>query len=418
MTGKIQMICNPWICGTGEKPSGQAGEENAPAAAAFGPEIAGDARTFHKSMPGYKETPLVSLQALASRMGVESVHIKDESFRFGLNAFKVLGGSYGIARFLGEIMNVDISEMTYEKLTGPEMQKILLSRDGCFVTATDGNHGLGVAWMAQQMGLPCYVYMPKGSSYERLLKIRQMGAHAEIIDGNYEAAVARAAEFAGEFGAQLIQDTVLGMRYTKIPRWIMEGYTTMADEAYEQLFGEMPTHIFLQAGVGSMAGAVAGYFTSQAASQGVKKPVITVVEPDKADCYFRTVKDGDGRMRTVYGEMDSIMAGLCCGEPCRLGWDVLRECAEFYASIPDEIAAKGMRVLGNPLPPDERVISGESGAAGAGFLAEVLLNPDYSGYRDTLGLDSGSRILLFSTEGATDRENYRKIVWDGLFPSY
>ena len=196
----------------------------------------------------------------------------------------------------------------------------------------------------------------------------------------------------------------------------MEGYTTMAAEAARQLQEEKPTHIFLQAGVGAMAGAICGYFASLYGD--AERPVITIVEPDQADCIFRTANAGDGKLRFVAGSMNSIMAGLCCGEPCPIAWNVLRDHADYFVSMPDYVAAEGMRILGNPLPGDPRVISGESGAAGLGFIAEVLRNPELADLKEQLQLNQDSRILCFSTEGDTDRENYRRIVWDGLYPSY
>ena len=216
-------------------------------------------------------------------------------------------------------------------------------------------------------------------------------------------------------GWVLVQDTAWD-GYEEIPGWIMEGYTTMAAEATEQLAGEKPTHIFLQAGVGAMSGAICGYFASLYGDE--ERPVITIVEPDQADCIYRTAKANDGQLHFVTGDMNSIMAGLCCGEPCSIGWNVLRDHADHFISMPDYVAAEGMRILGNPLTGDPKVISGESGAATLGFVAEVLRNPALKDLKGRLGLDQNSRILCFSTEGDTDRENYRRIVWDGLFPSY
>jgi len=190
----------------------------------------------------------------------------------------------------------------------------------------------------------------------------------------------------------------------------------MAYEAYTQLKEEKPTHIFLQAGVGAMAGAITGFFADL--YKGDDKPVITIVEPDKADCHYRTAKANDGRIHTVTGDMNTIMAGLACGEPCAISWDVLKDYADNFLSIPDYVAAKGMRVLGNPLGDDPRVISGESGAATVGLVTEVLQSPGLEWLKKMLMLDENSRILCFSTEGDTDRENYRKIVWDGLNPSF
>lgn len=181
----------------------------------------------------------------------------------------------------------------------------------------------------------------------------------------------------------------------------------MALEACEQLQGTEPTHIFLQAGVGAFTGSMAGFFSSVFSN----KPVITVVEPDKADCIYRTAAANDGRLHTVSGDMDSMMAGLCCGEPCSLGWEVLSRRADHFISMPDEIAALGMRILGNPAGNDSRVISGESGAAGLGFAAAVLMKESLKDIKEKIGLNEDSRILCISTEGDTDRANYRKVVW-------
>lgn len=365
-------------------------------------------RDFHKSFPMYSPTPLASLPRTAKALGLGEIHVKDESYRFGLNAFKVLGGSYAIGNYLAKKLGKDISQVSYESLVAPEAAQQL--GNITFVTATDGNHGRGVAWTANQFRQKSVVYMPKESAQERLDNIRAEGSDASITDMNYDDAVRLAAKHADEFGWVLVQDTTQE-NYVDIPTWIMQGYCTMGLEAYEQL-PEKPTHIFLQAGVGSMAGAIAGLF---AAIYGKDRPIITIVEPNKADCIFRTAEADDGQLHFVTGDMDTIMAGLACGEPCSIGWRVLADYADHFISCPDYAAAKGMRLLGNPVKGDDRVISGESGAACVGCVAEIMTNPTLASFRDTLKLDQNSRILFFSTEGDTDRENYRSIVWDGNY---
>lgn len=379
----------------------------------FGPENAGKVRRFHASFPGYQATPLVNLEGLARELGLGGVCVKDESRRFGLNAFKVLGGSYAMGSYIARRLGMQIEELSYEAMTGEEVRRRL--GEVTFVTATDGNHGRGVAWTANRLGQKAVVYMPKGSAPERLRNIQALGAEASITDLNYDDAVRLAQENAARYGWVLVQDTAWE-GYEDIPGWIMKGYTTMALEAAEQMQagGFRPTHIFLQAGVGSMAGAVAGFF-ADLYGKG-ERPVITVVEPDQADCLFRTAQAGDGRLHFVSGRMDTIMAGLACGEPCTLGWEVLRDHADHFVSCPDYVAAQGMRILSSPLPGDERVISGESGAATLGFVAEVMRNEKLAWLRRQLCLDKDSRVLCISTEGATDRENYQKIVWDGAWP--
>lgn len=367
-------------------------------------------RNFHKTIPGYEPTPLADLSHLARRLGIASLHVKDESYRFGLNAFKGLGGSFCLARYIGEKLGLAPEELTFEKLTSPDIHDKI--KDLVFVTATDGNHGRGIAWTAHELGVKSVVYMPKGSAQERLLNIRALGSDASITDLNYDDAVRYAKKMADEKGWVLVQDTAWE-GYETIPSWIMQGYMTMALEAVEAL-PQAPTHVFLQAGVGAMSGAVTGFLANY---YGDKRPVITIVEPDQADCIFRTAKAGDGRLHNVTGSLHTIMAGLACGEPCTIGWAELGTYASHFISMPDYVAAKGMRVLGNPLPGDDKVISGESGAATTGFVAEVLMNPALAELKAALGLGPDSRILCFSTEGDTDKENYRKIVWDGAWPS-
>lgn len=377
----------------------------------FGPESAAKAKAFHSSFPEYEETPLVNLKALAESLGVASIHVKDESYRFGLNAFKVLGGSYTIANYIARELGMDISELAYDKLVSREIKE--KTGNLTFVTATDGNHGRGVAWTANRLGQKSVVYMPKGSAAERLENIRALGADASITDLNYDDAVRLAKKGADENGWVMVQDTAWE-GYEEIPGWIMEGYTTMAVEAIEQLQGEKPTHVFLQAGVGAMAGAVTGYFAALYGDDD--RPVITIVEPDKADCIYRTAYADDGQLHFVTEDMATIMAGLACGEPCTIGWEVLKGHADYFISMPDYVAAQGMRILGNPLPGDTKVVSGESGAATLGFVSEILRNEELKNIKEQLGIDKNSRILCFSTEGDTDKENYRRIVWDGRYP--
>lgn len=368
------------------------------------------AQRFHAGFPLYAQTPLAKLPATARLLGVNQFYVKDESLRFGLNAFKVLGGSYAIGRYLADRLGMDLSELSFEKMTSDALRQKL--GEITFVTATDGNHGRGVAWTAAQLHQRAVVYMPKGSSPERLANIRAEGAEASITELNYDDAVRLANRMAAEKGWVVVQDTAWD-GYETIPRRIMQGYGTMAYEAYTQL-AEKPTHIFLQAGVGSMAGAVAGFF---AEVYGEDRPVITIVEPNKADCLFRTAKAQDGTLHSVGGRMDTIMAGLACGEPCSIGWQVLCACADHFISCPDAFAAKGMRILGNPAAGDDRVISGESGAAAFGCVTQILSNPALAGMKTELGLNESSRVLFFSTEGDTDAASYRSICWDGAFQS-
>lgn len=371
-------------------------------------------RAFHRSFKGYQITPLANLSKLACHLGVRGLFVKDESYRFGLNAFKALGGSYAIGKYLAGQLGLKIEDVSFEQLKCRELNQKL--GQITFATATDGNHGRGVAWSARQLGQKSIVYMPKGSAPIRLNNIKTAGAEAYITEFNYDDTVRLTAENAKKHGWVIIQDTSWP-GYEEIPTWIMQGYATMALEALEQLnrMGiKKPTHIFIQAGVGSLPGAIQAFFTS---CFGEDRPVITVVEPNSAACIFKSAQAGDNKPYAVKGDMDTIMAGLACGEPNPAAWEVLRDYSDMFISCPDYVAAKGMRLLANPLGEDPRVISGESGAVTTGLISMIMQRPELEEVREILKLNSESIVLLFSTEGDTDPEMYRKVVWDGAFPS-
>lgn len=362
------------------------------------------ATAFHATLPGYEPTPLVKLDGFAQALGVSAVYLKDESKRFGLNAFKALGGSWAIADYLKETLKLK-GELTFERL-----KDALAGREPItFITATDGNHGRGVAWTARVLGQKAVVYMPKGSAAERLENIRAQGAQAKITEYNYDDTVRMAARDAQENGWVLVQDTAWP-GYETIPTRIVQGYGTLAMEIVEQLRDrgeDAPTHLFLQAGVGSFAGAVLGCMVE---TYGKDYPITTIMEPDKADCVYRSAAADDGKLHFVTGDMDTMMAGLACGEPCTVVWPVLNSFADAFVSCDDETAAQGMRLLGKPCGNDSVVVSGESGAVGAGLLQRIT-SGRYEDLRKALKLDEHSRVLLISTEGDTDRENYKRVVF-------
>lgn len=377
----------------------------------LGVEEAQKVHTFHKSFPQYEPTPLAVLSKLAQELNVSKVFVKDESYRFGLNAFKALGGSYAIGQHLASQLNIDPANVTYDKLVSPEVKEKLGKIT--FITATDGNHGRGVAWTAKKLKQKSVVYMPKGSSEERLQHIKNLGANASITSVNYDDTVRLAAEHAEKNNWVLVQDTAWE-NYEEIPKRIMQGYITMVVETYEQLkeIGEKPTHIFIQAGVGSLAATVQGFFAN---IYGEERPITVVVEPDKANCIFKTAEANDGELHYVKGDMDTIMAGLACGEPSTLGWEILKDYADAFLSCPDNIAAQGMRILAAPIKGDVQVISGESGAVGVGAVSEILRRSQYAELKEQLNLTADSKILFFSTEGDTDATHYKKVVWDGAY---
>ncbi len=379
----------------------------------FSFEAAEAARNFHRGIQGYVETPLVALDGLARTLGVKGIYVKDEAKRFSLNAFKGLGGSYAMFRILCEILNLDPEKTQLsDLLRGEAKEKI---REITFVTATDGNHGRGVSWAAGLFGCKAYVFMPAGSAKARAEAIRDAGpARVTITNMNYDDTVNYALEQSEKNGWYLIQDTAWD-GYEKIPAWIIQGYLTMALEITEQLEakGQTPTHVFLQAGVGAMAGGVLGFLAEKYVS---RKPVVTIVEPEAANCIYRSAKAGDGKAHSVEGMPETIMAGLNCGTPCAITWPVLRDYAEYYMSCPDFAAAHGMRVYAEPVGEDKRIISGESGASTMGAMCLLMQNKAFDLVRKDMGLDEDSVILLINTEGDTDPEGWKRIVKDGQYP--
>jgi len=339
----------------------------------FTKEIAQKVISFHKTLAEYIPTPLVSLTNVASDLGVNSIYVKDESKRFNLNAFKVLGGSYCLS-------------------------KVGKNKSDTFITATDGNHGRGIAYSCKSLGFNCIVLLPKGTDSERLKNIQSLGANAKITDLNYDDTVRLAEKIAKENGYILVQDTTLP-DYEKIPTYIMQGYLTMALEALEQI-KDKPTHIFLQAGVGSMAGALTAFFYDVYKGD---MPVISIVEASKANCIYKTIKANDGTIHKVTGDLDTIMAGLACGEPCSLGLKYISAKADFIISANDEITKNAMKLLHK-----NNIISGESGAVTTGVVEYICKD---NNLRDMFNITKDSNILVFSTEGNTSQKSYNKIVF-------
>lgn len=370
------------------------------------------ARQFHQSFPQYSVTPLTPLPNLADYLGLGSLHVKDESYRFGLNAFKVLGGSYAIARYIAKQLNKDVSEVPYNVLTSEKLKEEF--GQATFFTATDGNHGRGIAWAANRLGQKCVVRMPKGSTSTRLENIARENADVTIEDLNYDDCVRMAAKEAEETEHGIMVQDTAWEGYEEIPTWIMQGYGTLATEAAEQLESagvKRPTHIFVQAGVGSLAGAVIGYFSNRYKEN---PPIMVVVEARAADCLYRSAMKEDGSCEDVTGDMLTIMAGLACGEPNTVSWDILRNHADAFVSCPDWVSANGCRIYAAPLRGDTLVISGESGSVCMGLVAAVMTKPEYKELKDALKLDETSQVLLVSSEGDTDPERYHEIVWEGL----
>lgn len=369
---------------------------------------------YHSSISGFSPTPLVSLDRLAEAIGVKKILIKDESYRLGLNAFKVLGASYSVGRTLCQKLGLNIEDVTFDYLKSDEVR----NKTGqlTFTSATDGNHGRAVAWSATQLGHKVVIFLPKGSVKRRVDAIRNIGAEVHVTDLNYDDTVKFVSKKAEENNWIMIQDTSWE-GYEEAPRWIMQGYMTMAGEAAEQIdrIGiASPTHMFLQAGVGSMAAAVSAYYKN---IYGRKYPLTITVESKNADCFYKSICIGDGKAYKTDGDLHTIMAGLACGIPNPMAFEILRDFSDFFISCDDSVTARGIRVGGNPLTGDSKIICGESGAVGLGLLTLIMTKDEYSDIRKQMNLNRESIVLLFNTEGDTDPDNYRSIVWDGKYPN-
>ena len=380
MNKQIELIPNPY------RFSGQSIKENSDTA-----------YNFHKTLPGYLPTPLLNLRHFAKKIGIGDCYIKDESQRLGLNAFKVLGASYAMAEEIKKYVPEGQSNLSFESIKSHKTS----IKDLTFVTATDGNHGRAVAWCAEQYGCRAVVFMPKGSSEIRLKSILEHKAKAEITELNYDETVKYAESEAIKNNWVLLQDSSWP-GYTEVPRNIMAGYKTMVQEFFEQT-SDWPTHVIAQAGVGSFAASIFSSFISSEKQQ----PKFILLEPSGAACFFNSVKVGDKKPHLT-PDLNTMMAGLSCGMPSILAWDIIVPITDIFVICEDNIAIKGMQILSQPTEGDPSIISGESGAVPIGFLHEVATNPLYSDLRDQLQLDVSSKVLFFSTEGDTDPELYKK----------
>jgi diaminopropionate ammonia-lyase len=345
--------------------------------------------------PDYAPTPLRDLPALAGEIGIGAVRLKDESGRFGLGSFKALGGAYAVFTVLvSELSRAGIatSANAADLMAGKYREATAAITVTC---ATDGNHGRSVAWGAQEFGCRAVIFVPKVTSEARAAAIAGHGAEVRRIDGTYDEAVRVAAQTAADAGWIVVSDTSYG-GYTSIPRDVMQGYRVMADEAADQWQGAPPTHVFIQSGVGGVAASV----SVQGRARFKPAPALIVVEPEHAACLLASAELG--ALTAVAGELETIMAGLACGEPSLLAWQELERGAAAFMAIPDEAAIAAMRRLAA-----ERIVIGESGVAGLAGLMLVAADPEA---RAALGLDATSRVLLFGTEGATDPPVYADLV--------
>ncbi len=350
--------------------------------------------------PGYTTTPLICLTKLAEQVGVQSIYIKDEAPRFGLGSFKALGGAYAVSVLLMKHLSNKLGRsVTLQDLSNPDYKSHI--NEITVTCATDGNHGRSVAWGAQQFGCPCIIFIHAEVSEGRKAAIEQYGASVQRIEGNYDDSVRIADEEAKKHNRIVVSDTSYP-GYTDIPADVMRGYTVLADEALDQMGEQAPTHVFLQGGVGGFAAAITRRVRDRSNDA---QPRITIVEPDQAACIYESIKAG--KPVAVHGDLATIMAGLACGEVSIIAFNTLLNEIDDVLVIPDETAISTMQFLAKGASGDTPMVSGESGVTG---LSGLLLAKANTALADTMGLNSDSRILVISTEGATDPVVFEELV--------
>lgn len=361
-----------------------------------------EAMTEISAWPGYAPTPLRSLPGLARQAGIDRIWYKDEGARFALGSLKALGGAYAVLRLLAREVTARVPGVPVTALDLVVGRYGSVTRPITVTTATDGNHGRSVAWGAQVFGCSCVIYVPAACSEGRRKAIESYGAKVVVVEGLYDDAVRRAAQDAAENGWFVVSDTSY-TGYMDIPRDVMQGYTVMVEEAVSQLpASERPTHVFVQGGVGALPAAVCGHLWE---SWGRQRPRLVVVEPHSADCLYQSALAG--RPAPASGDLDTVMAGLACGEVSLLAWAILERGADDFLTIADAAAVETMRKLADGAHGGRAIVAGESGVAGLAGLLAASADPEI---RAGLGLAPDARVLVFGTEGATDPEVYRALV--------
>ncbi|MGH1356299.1 MAG: diaminopropionate ammonia-lyase [Thalassovita sp.] len=348
--------------------------------------------------PGFAKTPLIGLPALAADLGVSSINYKDEGGRFGLGSFKALGGAYAVARLLqAQMTNALGRTVGMDEVTSVAHPDFAAGITVC--CATDGNHGRSVAWGAQTFGARCVIFIHEGVSEARKIAIEAYGADVRRCVGNYDASVREAQETATAEGWFVVSDTSYP-GYMDVPRDVMQGYEVMAAEAFDAL-DQPPTHIFLQTGVGGMAAAVAALAKRR---WGDARPVIVLCDPDQSACWLETFRAG--APTTVDGDLDTLMAGLACGEISALAWEILKDHSDAAIAVTDAAAVQAMRDLADA-ENETPIVAGESAVAGLVGLRAAM---SVSKAEQVLNLNADARVLLFGTEGDTDPALYTELV--------
>ena len=360
------------------------------------PERRAAARAAVTGFEGYRPTPLHRLPGLAGVLGIRDLWLKDESGRFGLGSFKALGGAYAVVHLLRERM--EISPSITDVAAGKAAAHV---KDTTVCCATDGNHGLAVAWGARRAGARCTVFLPGPVSMGRERAIAAQGADIVRIAGSYDEAVEACADEAEAKGWLLVSDTSHAGG-DEAPSRVMHGYAMLVDESRDALAGAVPTHVFVQAGVGGLAAAVIGAFRQDC---GADSPKGVVVEPMTADCLYQSAVAGEPRPAS--GDLDTVMACLAAAEVSPLAWRVLERGAFAFMALHDDGATGAMRRAATPAAGDPPLVLGESGAAS---LAGLIAAAGDADARGALGLTADSRVLVIGSEGATDPDIYRRIV--------
>ena len=356
--------------------------------------------------PGYAPTPLVPLGGLAGALGLAAVHYKDEGQRFGLKSFKALGGAYAVLKVLRrELAERNIFIEKVAELLAEELRSEIGGITVC--CATDGNHGRSVAWAAQMFGCGCVTYLHEGVSAGREREIAAYGARIRRVPGSYDDSVRITVDEAAAEGWFVVSDTSWP-GYEEVPALVMQGYMVMADEIAGQWPAangtrqDVPSHLFIQGGVGGLAAGVTGHFWRL---WGAQRPRTLVIEPERADCIARSMRAG--QPTPVSGDVETFMACLAAAEMSPLAWEILRHCADEALIIPDQAAAETMRILASGVDGDRAIVAGESGCAAAAALIAACGD---GALRETLELGPEARVLVIGSEGATDTEIYRQTV--------
>lgn len=352
--------------------------------------------------PIHRPTALLSLPALAASMGIKSLHVKDEGSRLRLNSFKALGGAYAVFQLVHAAANQALGrQVATSELLDDTVRSVASTMT--FVCATDGNHGRSLAAGAKLLAARAVVLVHEGVSVTRIDAIRAQGAEIVVCNGDYDDSVAQARDMAASNGWTLISDTSWP-EYQAIPRTVMQGYLVAGAEAWNQLadIEVRPTHILLQAGVGGFAAAIALHAVTTWQDM---PPTIIVVEPDRAACLLASAIAGHSVK--VAHDQATEMAMLECFEPSMIAFNILHALADAFVAFDDSYCARAMRCFAHPLAADPKIIAGESGAAG---LSALIAVGDTPGAAQSLGLGPTSHVLLFNTEGATDRENYDRLL--------